>query len=61
MQGASTATAEIMVFRFIAEITILIVIQTELIKTENAELVTHNAAATNRFKAEVTIARISEV
>jgi hypothetical protein len=61
MQGASTATAEIMVFRFMAEITILMRTQTELIMTGNTELVTHNAVATNPFKAEDTIPRISEV
>jgi hypothetical protein len=60
MQGASTATAEIMVFRFMAEITILMRIQTELIMTGNNELVTHSAVATNPFNAEDTIPRISE-
>ena len=62
MQGASTATAEIIVFRFVADIAILVgnPIQTELVTRGNTNMVTHNAVATKKFKAEDTTARISE-
>jgi hypothetical protein len=59
MRGASTATAEIMVFRFMVETTILIT-QSKTLTPKNTVLVTHNVVASNKFKAEEVIARISE-
>jgi hypothetical protein len=61
MQGASTATAEIMVFPLHGrDYNSNERIQTELMTTGNTELATHSAVATNPFKAEDTIPRISE-